>query len=158
MTQSGERRTRQRDSILRVIADAGAPVAPREILSRAQTRLRGLGLATVYRTLKLLADSGVVRVVEIPGNAPRYELADKAHHHHFSCRLCACVYEVPGCCGHFDEHLPPGFLLESHEVILFGICKNCVGETQDRKSRVKGGNRRAGASAGTAAGKSAKHA
>lgn len=137
MAQAGERRTRQRESILKVIADAGAPVAPREILSRAQTRLKGLGLATVYRTLKLLAESGVVRVVEIPGDPPRYELADKAHHHHFSCRLCACVYEIPGCCGHFEEHLPPGFRLESHEVILFGICKNCAGGVQARESRTK---------------------
>lgn len=141
MAQAGERRTRQRESILGAIADAGVPVAPREILSRAQTRLKGLGLATVYRTLRLLAESGVVRVVEIPGDPPRYELADKAHHHHFSCRLCACVYEVPGCCGHFDEHLPPGFRLENHEVILFGVCKNCAGTKQARESRTGGGKR-----------------
>lgn len=134
MAQAGERRTRQRENILRVIADAGSPVAPREILTRAQSRLKGLGLATVYRTLKLLAESGVVRLVEIPGDPPRYELADKEHHHHFSCRLCACVYEVPGCCGHFEEHLPAGFRLESHEVILFGICKRCGAGRQARES------------------------
>lgn len=134
MAQAGERRTRQRENILRVIADAGAPVAPREILSRAQSRLKGLGLATVYRTLKLLAASGVVRAVEIPGDPPRYELADKEHHHHFSCRLCACVYEIPGCCGHFEEHLPAGFRLESHEVVLFGICKRCGTGRKDRES------------------------
>ncbi|MCC6951716.1 MAG: transcriptional repressor [Phycisphaerales bacterium] len=134
MARAGERRTRQRENILRVIADAGAPVAPREILTRVQSRLKGLGLATVYRTLKLLAESGVVRLVEIPGDPPRYELADKEHHHHFSCRLCACVYEVPGCCGHFEEHLPAGFRLESHEVILFGICQTCGAGRQARES------------------------
>lgn len=134
MAQAGERRTRQRENILRVIADAGAPVAPREILTRAQSRLKGLGRATVYRTLKLLAESGVVRAVEIPGDPPRYELADKEHHHHFSCRLCACVYEIPGCCGHFEEHLPAGFRLESHEVILFGVCKACAAGRHARES------------------------
>jgi Fur family transcriptional regulator, ferric uptake regulator len=118
--------TRQRQSIEAVIADAGEPIAPREILSRAQRRVKGLGLATVYRTLSALVRAGAVKAVEIPGEPPRYEVAGKAHHHHFSCRSCGRVYEVEGCCGHFEDHLPRGFVVEHHEVVLFGRCGSCI--------------------------------
>ncbi len=124
---SKERQTRQRQAIRDAIADAGSPLSPREILEHAQSRVDGLGMATVYRTLKMLADAGVVILVEIPGEAPRYELAGKAHHHHFYCRACGKVFEVEGCCGHFDDHAPKGFEIESHEVMLIGRCAACAG-------------------------------
>ncbi|MDX2130595.1 MAG: transcriptional repressor [Planctomycetota bacterium] len=121
-----ERDTRQRRVIQAVIAKAGVPLSPREILAHAQSEIDTLGLATVYRTLKLLAESGQIAQVDIPGGPPRYELAGKHHHHHFHCRSCGKVYEVEGCCGHFDDHTPPGFELEGHEVLLFGRCAACA--------------------------------
>jgi Fur family ferric uptake transcriptional regulator len=126
MPSRQERSTRQRRAIQDAIAAAHSPLSPREILSSAATRVRGLGLATVYRTLRLLADAGVVKAVEIPGAPPRYELADKAHHHHFCCRACGKVFEIEGCCGHFNDDLPRGFVLEGHEVVLFGRCPDCA--------------------------------
>lgn len=119
------RQTRQRRAIREAIAAAGHPIAPREILEQAKASVDGLGLATVYRTLKLLAEAGQVRSVEVPGESPRFELAGKDHHHHFYCRSCAKVFEIEGCCGHFDEHVPSGFRLEGHEVMLFGQCRAC---------------------------------
>ncbi len=125
MAQTSERQTRQRTAIRDVIHDAGAPVSPKEILELAQGRLAGLGMATVYRTLKLLAEAGVVQQVEIPGESPRYELAGKAHHHHFYCRPCGKVFEVEGCPGDFADLAPKGFTLEGHELVLFGACDRC---------------------------------
>lgn len=125
-TPRAERQTRQRQAIHDAIADAHHPVTPRDILDRAQGRVAGLGLATVYRTLKMLAEAGVVRAVEIPGESPRYELAGKAHHHHFCCRVCGKVYEVEGCPGDFADLTPPKFVLEGHELVLFGRCAACA--------------------------------
>ena len=82
MPATPERHTRQRHAIREVIASAGVPIPPSEILRQARTNVDGLGLATVYRTLKLLCDAGVVTPVEIPGKPPHYELAGKHHHHH----------------------------------------------------------------------------
>jgi Fur family ferric uptake transcriptional regulator len=124
-----QRDTRQRRAIHDAIAAAGAPVSPREILHAARSHISALGLATVYRTLKKLADAGVVTQVDIPGQPPRFELAGKHHHHHFHCRACGRVFEVEGCCGHFDDHTPPGFHLEGHEVLLFGRCADCLNTT-----------------------------
>lgn len=101
-------------------------MSPREILAEAKSRVNGIGMATVYRTLKLLADAGVVQAVEIPGEAPRYELAGKGHHHHFYCKACGKVFEVDGCPGDFSELTPRGFKLDEHELVLFGRCAVCA--------------------------------
>lgn len=120
------RNTRQREAVREAIERAGAPVSAQEILGLAGQHSQGLGLATVYRTLKLLIDAGEITGVVIPGEAPRYEASGKAHHHHFHCRGCGRVYELEGCCGHFAELTPAGFKLESHELTLVGRCRECV--------------------------------
>lgn len=129
------RRTRQRDAIREALARANAPITPREILDDARVGAQGLGLATVYRTLRLMVASGEAQGVEIPGEPPRYELAGKGHHHHFVCRSCKRVYELEGCCGHFAELAPRGFVLEGHELTLFGACKTCVKASAKQASR-----------------------
>lgn len=121
-----ERQTKQRHAIREAMDRTGRPLSPKEILTHARRSVSGLGLATVYRALKTLADEGIVRTVEIPGEAPRYELAGKGHHHHFCCRTCGKVFEVEGCCGHYHDDVPKGFEVEGHEVVIFGRCGACV--------------------------------
>ena len=129
-----ERNTRQRDAIRDAIARAGVPVSPKEILESAQSSVQGLGLATVYRTLKLLVESAVVNAVDIPGEGPRFELSGKGHHHHFYCRGCTKVFEVDGCPGNFAQFTPPKFKLEGHELMLFGKCDLCEARTVEASS------------------------
>jgi Fur family ferric uptake transcriptional regulator len=124
--QRTERKTKQRDAIKSAIERAGVPISPKEILESAQSHVAGLGLATVYRTLKILADEGLIACVEIPGEAPRYELAGKGHHHHFYCKSCGKVSEVHGCPGDFSSLAPKGYRLDGHELVLFGQCNTCA--------------------------------
>lgn len=126
MTTAKERQTKQRQAIRDVIAEAGVPLSPKEILDSAQSRSDGLGLATVYRTLKLLVEQGVLLAVDIPGESPRYELSGKGHHHHFYCQKCSKVYEVHGCPGNLGSLAPKGFRLTGHELMLFGLCAECA--------------------------------
>jgi Fur family ferric uptake transcriptional regulator len=122
-----ERRTRQRDAIRRVFEEAGRPLGPAEILEAGRAHVGGLGIATVYRTVAQLVETGWLTPVELPGEPPRYEVAGQAHHHHFRCRVCARVFEIHGCPGQLEEMTPPGFALERHEVVLYGLCETCVG-------------------------------
>lgn len=148
MTTQDTRNTRQRTAIRDAIAKAGAPVSPREILDLAGEDAEGLGLATVYRTLKLLVEAKEVQPVDLPGQSTRYEIAGKAHHHHFHCNQCERVFELEGCCGHFEDLTPRGFELESHDVTLFGRCKDCLGKPSGKraaKSKPASGKSRAGA-------------
>ncbi len=120
-----ERNTVQRRAIHKVLEQAGRPMGPPEIYEAARAHAPGLGIATVYRTIKRLIDDGFLTPVELPGEAPRYELSGKDHHHHFRCTNCNRVFDLEGCPGAFKQILPKGFSLEGHEIFLFGRCQEC---------------------------------
>ncbi len=107
------------------IRNAGRPLSPQEILEETQEEIPGLGLATVYRNVKAMVDSRWLKPVELPGSPDRYELAGQDHHHHFHCRHCDKVYDVEGCPGNLSSITPEGFVLESHEIVLYGSCPDC---------------------------------
>lgn len=121
-----QRNTRQRDLIREAIARAGRPLSPREIHAQARRRLPGLGIATVYRHLRQLVEEGWLVPVELPGEAARYERSGKAHHHHFRCRRCRRIFELEGCALKTRRLAPPGFVVEDHEVVLYGLCERCA--------------------------------
>lgn len=121
-----DRNTRQRQAIRQVFEETDRPLGPQEVLQAAQAHTPGLGIATVYRTLKaLLAESWLVSV-ELPGEPQRYEIAGKGHHHHFRCHACDRVYEIEGCLTNLRGLAPRGFQLERHEVVLYGRCNTCA--------------------------------
>ncbi len=122
-----ERSTRQRTAIRTVIDAAGRPLTPQEILDGARDHVSEIGMATVYRNLKLLLDEGTIQVVRLPGENPRYESMHPAHdhHHHFHCRTCDRVFDVQGCPGSMENLAPNGFVVERHELTLYGTCADC---------------------------------
>ena len=119
------RETRQRQAIRRVIDAAERPLSPQEVLEAAQGEVPGLGMATVYRTIRSLTDEGWLVAVDVLGRPPHYERAGKEHHHHFHCRGCEKLFEVEGCPGNLKGLAPPGFRVEGHELTLYGVCPEC---------------------------------
>lgn len=120
-----ERSTRQRTAIRAVIDAAGRPLSPQEVLEAAQAEVPALGLATVYRNLKLLVEEGEIAAVTLPGESARYEHAQHAHHHHFQCTTCRRVFDVHDCPGDLAKLAPAGFTVEHHELTLYGRCDEC---------------------------------
>jgi len=120
-----ERTTRQHAAIRAVLAEAGRPLSPAEVLDEARRHVAALGLATVYRNLRALVDEGTIAVVTLPGEAPRYEAADHGHHHHFRCDVCQRVFDVHRCPGDLAGLAPPGFSVLRHEITLYGRCSDC---------------------------------
>jgi Fur family ferric uptake transcriptional regulator len=123
-----QRDTQQRRAIREVLERADRPLSPAELLAATREKVPAIGQATIYRNLKALEDLGWLAGVIIPGQPSRYELAGKGHHHHFLCRSCDSAYEVAGCPGDLDPLTPPGFRLESHELVLYGLCEGCLGD------------------------------
>lgn len=121
------RATRQRDAIRKAFIDSGHPLGPQELLKIARKHVPNLGIATVYRTINSLVEQSWLTPVVIPGEAPRYEITNPNHHHHFRCRSCGMVFEICECPGNgkLEDLLPEGFVLESHELIFHGLCDNC---------------------------------
>lgn len=121
-----ERDTKQRRAIRALFEKANRPLSPNEVLELGKEEVSGLGIATVYRSLKSLVDEKWLVPVQLPGEPDRYEPAGKHHHHHFHCRQCKKVYEVEGCPGDLKKLSPRGFKLEGHELTLYGVCAACA--------------------------------
>lgn len=124
-----ERSTRQRSAIHEAIEVAARPLLPNEVLELAQRDVPELGIATVYRNLKSLVDEGLVISVMLPGEAARFEAKGHGHHHHFQCRSCTKVFDVHACPGNLSKLAPAGFVVEDHDLTLYGRCSACMVST-----------------------------
>jgi Fur family ferric uptake transcriptional regulator len=128
-----ERLTRQRQAVLDAIDHAGRALTPGEILGLAQRAVATLNLSTIYRQLGALQDEERIVKVMLPGQAARFEAVcttghrDAAHHHHhFHCDRCDRVYSLHTCPGSMQDLAPSGFVVQSHEITLRGLCVDCA--------------------------------
>lgn len=124
-----KRQTVQRRAILAVLEHAPGPLTPQEVLDAARQNHASLGLATVYRNLNALEAAGNITPVYLPGESTRYEIAGRAHHHHFCCEKCQAVFELTANCPVAvleGVTLPGGFAVTHHELTLYGTCPRCV--------------------------------
>lgn len=124
---STDRTTRQQAAIEWAIEQAGRPMSPTEIHEAARAQVATISLATVYRGIRRLLEQGRLHPVELPGQPPRYETMRAAdhHHHHFHCDRCDRVYDVDGCVPGIQQLAPDGFRVRSHEITLYGMCREC---------------------------------
>ena len=131
MAKKGLRSTAQR----RLIVDAffeGAPhMTIEDLLNEVRVHDKGIGYATVYRTLKLLAECGVASERKFGDGLSRYELADdaSAHHDHLICTSCGKIteFEEPRIEALQDEIAAQHrFTLTSHKHEMYGICAECA--------------------------------
>jgi Fur family transcriptional regulator, ferric uptake regulator len=120
------RRTLQRDAIRQVLVRADRPLSTGEIFGAVKAKVPGLGMATVYRALKALLGEGLLREVGLPGKSSRWELAGKAHHHHFLCDTCDRLLEINACPEDIGRLLPKGYTLGRHDILLQGQCAECT--------------------------------
>jgi Fur family ferric uptake transcriptional regulator len=120
------RQTQQKTAIQKVLERAARPLSSNEILLLAQAEVAQLGIATVYRNIKNLLAEGVIKTVALPNTAPRYELANLAHHHHFQCNNCDKVFDIHGCTHGLNTLAPAGFNVQAHDITLYGQCLECT--------------------------------
>ena len=118
------RSTRQRRAIRSVFERLNRPLGPQDVLQEVAQVVAGVGIATVYRTINTLVEEGALVKVDLPGEASRYEVAGKGHHHHFRCQKCDQVFELSGCLD-VKKMVPPGFRMTSHDIVIFGQCSAC---------------------------------
>ena len=123
----GQRNTPQRDAILAVIQNAAGPLSVPEIHALSQKSMPKLGIATIYRTIKLLLEAEQIQSVILPSGEMRYERAGMGHHDHFQCRKCQSVFDLDICPSglHNGMTLPGGYVVEDHEMIVYGLCNSC---------------------------------
>lgn len=121
-----ERATKQKRAIRSAFESEGRPLSTTEAFEAAQALIEGLGIATVYRSIKSLLDDGWLTPIDVPGKGILYEVAGKEHHHHFSCTTCHRVFELDGCADDVLVPLPRGFKATGHDLTIFGRCATCA--------------------------------
>lgn len=89
---------------------------------------KNLGIATVYRTLNLLEDAGIVTSINMGAMGKKFELANKPHHDHMICQSCGKIIEFQNELIEKEQRKVAkkhGFELSSHLMQLYGICLDC---------------------------------
>jgi Fur family ferric uptake transcriptional regulator len=121
------RGTQQREAIRKVISEAGRPLSINEIFKSAKSSVDSLGIATVYRNLKILQSEGSIVQVVLPGQPSRWEIHPERHHHHYLCTACDKLYEIQVCSENLSHLLlPDGYVVEEHDILLYGKCAACT--------------------------------
>lgn len=124
----GVRPTRQRVVVLTELMGERNDVTAQQLHERLRARGEGLGLATVYRTLGLLADEGVVDVLSHRPGELCYRLCGEGHHHHLVCSSCHQVVELDECeLEPWLERISQshGFVTTAHRLEVSGLCGDC---------------------------------
>jgi Fur family transcriptional regulator, ferric uptake regulator len=128
MPQAQGTRTRHtRQAVAVVTAMSGLPAFSdaRQIHAAAQRGGEAIGLATVYRHLRVLAEDGRLDVVRGPAGESRYRLRQGHVTHQLTCRACGRVVEVDGTeAWEWAQQTATeaGFTLTGHVVELVGLC------------------------------------
>lgn len=129
MDSRGLRSTGQRQAIIEAFLAANRHVSIEELLQLVRAQDPGIGYATVYRTLKLLAESGLAHERQFGDGLTRYELADdEGHHDHLICLACGAIQEFENeAIERAQEKIARGhgYELRSHKLELYGICPAC---------------------------------
>jgi len=124
--------TRQKLVLGAVFDSAERPLTATEVCKQAQEEIPSIGIATVYRAIKQFVSEGLVRAVEIPGAAPHYESAAQNHHHFFMCQQCKRLFQLIGCVQGLRGLAPNGFLVQQHEIVLYGACASCASKGEQK--------------------------
>ncbi|MBN1595145.1 transcriptional repressor [candidate division FCPU426 bacterium] len=123
--------SRPRQEIIDTFIKADSHLTAEELYHLVKKKNPKIGFATVYRTLKLMCESGLCKELkfEKSGDCTRYEiLKGREHHDHLICTHCGTVVEV------FDAELERmqnrlfklhDFYPQSHRLELYGTCKTC---------------------------------
>jgi len=128
-SSKGLKSTKQRDMILDCFLSCDQHLSTEELYLKLKESMPGIGFATVYRTLKLFAESGIAREIQFGDGQTRYEhLHAGEHHDHLVCTRCGAIMEFE---NKTIEKLQAevarnhGFTITNHKLELYGICAKC---------------------------------
>ncbi|MGP6156025.1 MAG: Fur family transcriptional regulator [Vulcanimicrobiaceae bacterium] len=127
LLQSRYRLTKQRAAVLRALSD-GAHLSAETILERVRSELPGVSLGTIYRSLDILREIGLVQVFSFGGSAARFE-ATIEKHHHLLCTKCRELTNVSaeGVAEIADAiAVHSGFEEVDYALTIFGRCPSCA--------------------------------
>ncbi len=132
LREKGYRLTPQRELVLAAVNEL-AHATPEQVCARVQETASGINISTVYRTLELLEELGLVRHAHLGHGAPSYHPAGHHHHLHLVCRDCGTVSQVGvDVAGPLTEAVrtAEGFEVDLEHFAIYGRCRGCAMRAQ----------------------------
>ena len=133
----GVRVTPQRLFVLDALEHGGGHMTAEEIMQWAVQRYPALNLATVYRTLDLLIEVGLVAQMRLDSGVTTFELVGSSPHHHLICEHCGAIIELDNSVFEaLNTQLLAqyGFQARPRHLALFGLCRGCAAAQQSASS------------------------
>lgn len=116
--------TIQRMAVLECLLKECMHPTVEELHKSLKQKFPTISLATVYNTLEMLKQAGVVHELNI-GKEKRFDLADESHHH-FYCRVCKKIMDIGVACKFSELGWINNHKVESVQGVFFGICSDCL--------------------------------
>jgi len=132
--------TPQRQIVLQIFLDRpGEHLSAEDVHGILRNSHSEIGLATVYRSLELLSELGLLQKMEFGDGCSRYEVnttdPSAHHHHHLICLNCQKVLEVEDdLLDDLEQSISEksGFKIVDHQVKFFGYCKECQEQLENK--------------------------
>jgi Fur family transcriptional regulator, ferric uptake regulator len=126
LDRAGHRLTGPRRQVAELVAARDGHFTAADLVEDA--RSRGIGRATVFRSIDLFTSLGLVERVDLPGGDHAYVVCETAHHHHAICTNCGRSFDVDDA-GLSDVlariGTGSGFRVTAHRLEIFGLCAAC---------------------------------
>jgi len=128
LSRLGYRLTPQRLMILRAVEEAASHISAEEIYTQVRARYPQMNISTVYRTLELVKELGLVTETDLGDGRVRYHCIGKGHHHHLVCEKCGEIIDME------ESVLSPlwaeiqqkyNFKVNMKHLAFFGLCPRC---------------------------------
>lgn len=134
LQKAGYRVTSARRTVIKAVLGRDRYFSGAELMAEVEATDRSVGRATVFRTLDMLVDLGIVGRVHRPEGGHGYVLCPRGHHHHAICSSCGLVLDLPGC--PLDPAVErdasaAGFRLHGHRLEYYGLCQACQSKGRD---------------------------
>lgn len=129
LDRAGYHLTAPRRAVAEMVTGRSGHFTAHDLLTEARRAHRGVGRATVFRSLEIFEALGIVEQVHLPNGEHAYVACERTHHHHVVCEGCGRSQEVG------DLGIAPiarelaeqrtGFRIDSHRIEFFGLCPDC---------------------------------
>jgi Fe2+ or Zn2+ uptake regulation protein len=128
LAKHGYRLTAPRRAVLAAVLRRNRPFTAEQLVAELKNDQPGLGRATVYRTLEILASVDVLTRILQPGGHPAYVVGSPGHRHHLVCSGCGATVAFTACpLDDLTRALARDteFTIQGHLLEVFGICPTC---------------------------------
>ena len=133
LDRAGYHATAPRRAMAEMVAARTGRFTAEDLLLEARRSRRGVGRATIFRSLEIFETLGLVEQVHLPNGDHAYVACAGSHHHHVVCQQCGRSREVGdlGITSIARELVEQrtGFLVDTHRIEFFGLCPDCRAAT-----------------------------